>query len=137
MSAERQQDTPDADTLREPVYPDTKGTGGTGSTADEAQQTLTAWEEQRALTANLMEQVCEPKNLIRAYRRVRRNKGTPGVDGMTVHQLADWLREHHATLAASLRDGSYQPKPVRGVEIPKPGGGQRQLGIPCVVDRLV
>lgn len=137
MSAERQQDTPDADSLREPVYPDVKGTGGTGSTADEAQQTLTAWEEQRALTANLMEQVCEPKNLIRAYRRVRRNKGTPGVDGMTVHQLADWLREHHATLTASLRDGSYQPKPVRGVEIPKPGGGQRQLGIPCVVDRLV
>ena len=59
------------------------------------------------------------------------------MDGMTVRDLAAWLREHHATLIASLRDGSYQPKPVRGVAIPKPGGGQRQLGIPCVVDRLV
>jgi RNA-directed DNA polymerase len=84
-----------------------------------------------------MEQICEPTNLTRAYRRVRRNKGTPGVDGMTVHELADWLRDHHATLTASLRDGSYEPRPVRGVEIPKPGGGKRQLGIPCVVDRLV
>ena len=137
MSAQSQQCTADAESLREPVHPDANRSGGTGAMADEARQTLTAWEEQRALTANLMEQVCEPKNLIRAYRRVRRNKGTPGVDGMTVHELADWLREHHATLTASLRNGTYQPQPVRGVEIPKPGGGKRQLGIPCVVDRLV
>jgi RNA-directed DNA polymerase len=137
MSAQRQQGTPDAEDLRAPVHPDANGPGGTGAVAHEAQQTLTAWEEQRALTVNLMEQVCEPNNLIRAYRRVRRNKGTPGVDGMSVQALADWLREHHATLTASLRDGSYRPKPVRGVEIPKPGGGKRQLGIPCVVDRLV
>jgi len=137
MSAESQQGHEDADELRVPVHPDANRPGGTGAEATEVRQTLTAWEEQRALTANLMEQVCEPQNLIRAYRRVRRNKGTPGVDGMTVHQLANWLREHHAALTASLRDGSYQPKLVRGVEIPKPGGGKRQLGIPCVVDRLV
>lgn len=137
MSAESQQGTSDADVPRAPVHPDAKGTGGTGSVAHGAGQTLTVGERQRALTVDLMEQVCEPKNLVRAYRRVRRNKGTPGVDGMTVHALADWLRENHAALTASLRDGSYRPMPVRGVEIPKPGGGKRQLGIPCVVDRLV
>lgn len=84
-----------------------------------------------------MEQVCDPKNLLGAYRRVRSNKGKPGVDGMTVGELADWLREHSATLTASLLEGTYRPQPVRGVQIPKPGGGQRQLGIPVVVDRLV
>ena len=84
-----------------------------------------------------MEQVCDPKNILRAYRRVRSNKGKPGVDGMTVQQLADWLRSNQEALTAALLDGSYQPQPVRGVQIPKPGGGQRQLGIPTVVDRLV
>jgi RNA-directed DNA polymerase len=84
-----------------------------------------------------MEQVCDPKNLLRAYRRVRSNKGKPGVDGMTVDELAPWLRQHGASLTASLREGTYRPQPVRGVQIPKPGGGQRQLGIPVVVDRLV
>ena len=111
--------------------------GGTRTTPHGRQQPFTAFHPTRALTVNLMEQVCDPQNLLRAYRRVRANKGKPGVDGMTVHQLADWLRENNAALTASLRDGTYQPHPVRGVQIPKPGGGQRQLGIPVVVDRLV
>lgn len=101
------------------------------------QQALAAFDPQRALTVSLMEQVCDPKNLLRAYRRVRSNKGKPGVDGMTVHELADWLRENHEALTASLLAGTYRPQPVRGVQIPKPGGGQRQLGIPVAVDRLV
>src|SRR6202521_73852 len=84
-----------------------------------------------------MEQICDPKNLVRAYRRVRSNKGTPGVDGMTVQELADWLRNQQEALTASLLDGTYQPQPVRKVEFPKPDGGMRQLGIPTVVDRLV
>jgi RNA-directed DNA polymerase len=113
------------------------GTGGTRAAAAVQPQTFTASDLQRALTDQLMEQVCDPKNLIRAYRRVRANKGKPGVDGMTVHELADWLRSNHKALTASLLDGTYQPQPVRGVQIPKPGGGQRQLGIPVVVDRLV
>src|SRR5580658_2505791 len=113
------------------------GTGGTRTPPHGPQQTFTASGPQRALTDQLMEQVCDPKNLIRAYRRVRANKGKPGVDGMTVHELADWLRSNHKALTASLLDGTYQPQPVRGVQIPKPGGGQRQLGIPVVVDRLV
>ncbi|MDQ3224037.1 MAG: group II intron reverse transcriptase/maturase [Gemmatimonadota bacterium] len=90
------------------------------------------------MTARLMEQVTEPANLNRAYARVKANKGAPGVDGMTVGQLGGWIKRHKQTLIASLLDGSYQPRPVRGVQIPKPGGaGMRQLGIPTVVDRLV
>ena len=113
------------------------GAGGTRFTEHGRQQTLTAFGQTRALTVHLMEQVCDPKNLLRAYRRVRSNKGKPGVDGMTVHELADWLRENNEALTASLLDGTCRPRPVRGVSIPKPGGGQRQLGIPVVVDRLV
>jgi RNA-directed DNA polymerase len=111
--------------------------GGSRLTAHGRLQASTVFLQQRALTVNLMEQVCDPKNLLRAYRRVRSNKGKPGVDGMTVHELADWLRDNNAALTASLLDGSYRPQPVRGVQIPKPGGGIRQLGIPVVVDRLV
>jgi len=127
----------DQDSDREPTPHDSGSPGGTGTAGAEVLQALTASPPQRALPVDLMEQVCSPKNLLRAYRRVRSNKGAPGVDGMFVHQLADWLREHQEALIASLREGTYQPQPVRGVEIPKPGGGKRQLGIPTVVDRLV
>ena len=97
-----------------------------------------ARNRQRALTARLMEQACEAENLNRAYARVKANKGSPGVDGMSVKKLGEWIKLHKHELIASLLDGSYQPKPVRGVQIPKPGGkGMRQLGIPTVVDRLV
>jgi RNA-directed DNA polymerase len=85
------------------------GTGGTRTPPHGSQQTFTAWEPQRALTTHLMEQICDSKNLLRAYRRVRANKGKPGVDGMTVHELADWLRSNHQALTASLLDGTYQP----------------------------
>jgi RNA-directed DNA polymerase len=112
-------------------------TGGTPLPTQDRQQTFTAFDQQRALTVNLMEQVCDPKNLLRAYRRVRSNKGKPGVDGMTVYELADWLRENSEALTALLLDGTYQPQSIRGVQLKKPGGGKRQLGIPVVVDRLV
>jgi RNA-directed DNA polymerase len=117
--------------------PDAGGNGGTGPAAYEASQASTASGPARALTACLMEEVCQRDNLKRAYARVKANRGAPGVDGMTVGDLGRWLREHQETLIASLLDGSYQPQPLRGVEIPKPGGGVRQLGIPTVVDRLV
>jgi len=96
------------------------GSGGTRDLAHGA-QTFTPLDSQRALTNRLMEQVCDPQNLVRAYRRVRANKGKPGVDGMSVHELADWLRSNTAALTASLLDGTYRPQPVRGVQIPKPG----------------
>lgn len=137
MNAEQQKRTQDLASCQEPVHHGADGDGRTETVPLEARQTFTALDQSRALTTDLMDQVCNPQNILRAYRRVRANKGTPGVDGMTVHELADWLREHSEALLASLRKGTYQPQPVRGVEIPKPGGGQRQLGIPTVVDRLV
>jgi len=111
--------------------------GGTRASACEEPQTSTATDQKRALTNDLMERVCSDENLNRAYSRVKANKGSAGVDGMTLSELRPWFREHREEFIASLLDGSYQPQPVRGVEIPKPGGGVRQLGIPTVADRLV
>src|SRR6266478_2096951 len=85
----------------------------------------------------LMEEVCERENLVRAWKRVRRNKGSPGVDGMTIDDAKDYLREHWPSIRSQLLDGTYQPQPVKRVEIPKPEGGVRKLGVPCVVDRLI
>jgi RNA-directed DNA polymerase len=113
------------------------GEGGTGPGACAEPQALTAFEQQRALTRMLMEKVASSANLNQAYKRVKANKGAAGVDAMSIAELLPWLRENRERLIASLLDGSYQPKTVRGVEIPKPGGGKRQLGIPTVVDRLV
>jgi len=113
------------------------GNGGTGARAHEEQQASTALERQRALAFNLMEQVADPANMNRAWKRVKANKGAPGVDGMTIAEALPWLAEHRDELIASLLDGSYRPQPVRGVDIPKPAGGVRQLGIPTVRDRVV
>jgi RNA-directed DNA polymerase len=121
----------------EPRHHGESGEGDTRTGTSEAEQVLTASLPARALTVDWTEQICDPKNIVRAYRRVRSNKGSPGVDGKTVFDLADWLRDNTEALTASLRQGAYQPNPVRGVQIPKPNGGQRQLGIPTVVDRLV
>ena len=84
-----------------------------------------------------MEQVVCTTNLQRAYQRVRKNQGQPGVDGMTVQALGQHLQTHWATLKDQLLCGEYQPHPVRKVEIPKPQGGKRMLGIPTAVDRVI
>jgi len=105
--------------------------------AREERQADTAWQRERALTRELMEKIASSANLNQAYKRVKANQGAPGVDGMTVSDLRPWIAANKDALIAALLDGSYQPQPVRGVEIPKPGGGKRQLGIPTVVDRLV
>ena len=86
---------------------------------------------------NLLELALERSNMFRALRRVRRNQGAPGVDGMTVEKLPDYLRTHWPAIRAALLDGSYRPQPVLRKEIPKPGGGVRELGIPTVLDRLI
>jgi len=88
-------------------------------------------------TATLMERVVERGNAKAALKRVRQNKGSPGVDGMTVDELPKYLVEHWEAIRAQLLDGTYQPKPVREVEIPKNGGGVRKLGIPSVLDRFL
>ncbi len=113
------------------------GDGGTGAGACAERQALAALEQQRALTQDLMERVAGSANLNQACKRVKANKGAPGVDGMTVQDLRPWLAENKDKLVAQLVRGDYRPQPVLGVEIPKPGGGIRLLGIPSVVDRLV
>lgn len=85
----------------------------------------------------LMERVLAPANLKRAYQRVVSNKGAPGADGMTVADLAGYVKQYWPILKARLLAGEYHPQAVRAVEIPKPQGGTRQLGIPSVVDRLI
>src|SRR5215468_4675937 len=93
--------------------------------------------ESPAVTEQLMEEVCDRENLVRAWKRVRRNQGSAGVDGMTIADARDYLRERWPSIRSQLLAGTYQPQPVKRVEIPKPDGGVRKLGVPCVVDRLI
>jgi RNA-directed DNA polymerase len=93
--------------------------------------------ESPASTNRLMEEVCERENLKEALRRVRANKGSAGVDGMTVGGITDYLKQHWPAIREQLLNGTYEPRPVRRVEIPKPDGGVRKLGIPTVLDRLI
>ncbi|GGH53827.1 hypothetical protein GCM10008014_21890 [Paenibacillus silvae] len=86
----------------------------------------------------LMERILNRDNLNRAYKQVKRNHGAPGIDGMTVGMALPWLRENREELLQSIREGSYKPSPVRRKKIPKPdGSGERKLGIPTVIDRVI
>ena len=85
----------------------------------------------------MLEEVVERENMRAAYQQVKRNAGAPGIDGMSVEELGPHLREEWQRIKAALLVERYEPQPVRRVEIPKPGGGVRQLGIPTVVDRLM
>ena len=87
--------------------------------------------------ADLLERILSRDNLNRAYKRVRANKGAPGIDGMNVEDALPWLRQHRDELLESIRQGKYKPQPVRRKEIPKPDGGVRKLGIPTVIDRII
>jgi RNA-directed DNA polymerase len=99
---------------------------------------VTNGPESPARTDRLMEEVCERENLKEALRQVKANKGSPGVDGMTVGGITDYLKQHWPAIREQLLNGTYEPKPVRRVEIPKPdGGGVRKLGIPSVLDRFI
>ena len=93
--------------------------------------------ERPAATGPSMEAIVERENLRKALERVKRNKGAPGLDGTSVEDLVPYLKEHWPTIRAQLLDGSYQPQPVRRVEIPKASGGTRPLGIPTVLDRFI
>jgi RNA-directed DNA polymerase len=94
-------------------------------------------EPNPANTNRLMEEVCERDNLKEALRRVKANQGSAGVDGMTVGGISDYLKQHWPAIREQLLNGTYEPKPVRPVEIPKPDGGVRKLGIPTVLDRFI
>jgi RNA-directed DNA polymerase len=111
--------------------PKTPGEGTETRTAKRRTESPAGNEEQ------LMEEVCERENCLQAYKRVKSNKGSAGIDGMTVEQLPGYLKEHWPAIREQLLSGTYRPQPVRRVEIPKPDGGVRQLGIPTVLDRMV
>jgi len=93
--------------------------------------------ERPAVAGPSMEAVVERENLKKALAQVKRNKGAPGIDGMTVENLGPYLKEHWLTIRAQLLEGTYRPQPVRRVEIPKASGGLRPLGIPSVIDRFI
>jgi RNA-directed DNA polymerase len=94
--------------------------------------------ESPTTSEHLMEEVCERENLKKALRRVKANKGSPGIDGMSVEELPEYLKEHWPIIREQLLAGTYRPAPVKRVEIPKPaGGGTRKLGIPTALDRFI
>jgi len=106
-------------------------TNPTGGAEDRRRRT------QPALHEVLMEGIVAADNMRRAWRQVRRNRGAPGIDGMRVEDFPAYARGHWPTIKQALLDGTYSPQPVRRVSIPKPGGGERLLGIPTVVDRII
>jgi RNA-directed DNA polymerase len=116
-----------------------EGRGEAPSPVAEGIDALTAAREPKSpeSTEWLMEEICERENLKKALKRVRSNRGSPGVDGMTVDELPGYLREHWPTLRDQLRSGAYVPQAVKRVEIPKPGGGVRRLGVPSALDRFI
>ena len=95
------------------------------------------WKERDSAELDILGKILNKDNLNRAYKRVKANKGAPGVDGMTVEEAFEWLKEHNHELIERIRKGHYTPSPVRRVEIPKPDGGIRKLGIPTVIDRII
>ena len=95
------------------------------------------WKERDSAEPDLLGKILEKDNLNRAYKRVKANKGAPGIDGMTIEDALPWLKEHNHELVERIRSGHYTPSPVRRKEIPKPDGGVRKLGIPTVIDRII
>ena len=136
MSGQRQKNQPEQEVL---AFPE-ESRGDAPKAPAQGIETRMAKRQSESLagTERLMEEVCELENCKQALERVKANKGSPGVDGMTVDELPEYLKRHGLEIGEQLRNGTYQPKPVRRVEIPKPDGqGVRKLGIPCVLDRFV
>jgi RNA-directed DNA polymerase len=136
MSGQRQKNQPEQGVLAFPA----EGRSDAPKAAAKGTETLMAKHRTESLagTERLMEEVCELENCKQALQRVKANKGSPGIDGMTVDQLSEYLKQHGLEIGEQLRNGTYQPQPVRRVEIRKPdGSGMRKLGIPCVLDRFI
>lgn len=95
------------------------------------------WKERDSAEPKLLEAILYKDNLNRAYKRVKANKGAAGIDGMTIEEALPYLKEHQQELINRILKGKYTPSPVRRVEIPKPNGGMRKLGIPTVIDRTL
>ena len=95
------------------------------------------WKERDSAEPDLLGKILDKDNLNRAFKRVKANKGAPGADGMTIDETLTYLREHNHEIVDRIKAGHYTPKPVKRVEIPKPDGGMRKLGIPTVIDRTI
>ena len=104
-----------------------------GRSGRDERTTATFGHERPTTPERLMEEICEPANLKRALKRVKANKGNPGVDGMTVEELPAYVWKHWDCLRRELVLGCYRPRPILRRQIPKPDGGMRKLGIPCVL----
>jgi RNA-directed DNA polymerase len=129
MAAQKQQPRREGHTH----HPESEAFKGDGK----VRQVTVASKRSEPMTTHLMEEVVRRENLQRALKRVRANKGSPGVDGMTVEELGGYLREQWPRIREELLGGDYEPQPVKEGLIPKPGGGTRQLGIPTVLDRFI
>jgi RNA-directed DNA polymerase len=116
-----------------------EGRGEAPGTAEEGTESPAAKRtaESPAIGEQLMEEVCGRENCKQALARVKANQGSAGMDGMTVQQLPEYLKQHWPEIREQLLNGTYRPQPVKRVEIPKPDGGVRRLGIPTVLDRFV
>ncbi|SCK35676.1 group II intron reverse transcriptase/maturase [Variovorax sp. HW608] len=111
--------------------------GEAASEAGSDEATLARREQTNCGATDLLGQALARENMARAWKRVKANKGSAGVDGRTVQETGDYLKTAWPAIRRRVLDGSYRPEPVRRVGIPKPGGGMRELGIPTVVDRLI
>jgi len=128
----------DFDTPSGEMRPHGSGEGANPTAAPlREQQAFAAWREELNWEERILENIAHRYNLEHACHRVKSNKGAPGIDGMTVEEMERWLSTHMAELREQLLTGSYRPQEVKGVSIPKPNGGRRQLGIPTAIDRLV
>ena len=87
--------------------------------------------------SQLLEEILSRENMMLAYKKVKANKGASGIDGVTISEIDDYLKENWVNIRDKIRKRKYKPKPVRRVEIPKPNGGVRNLGVPTVVDRII
>jgi len=136
MSGQRQKNQPKQEVLAFPA--ESRSDAPTAAVQGTETPVAKRQSESLAGTERLMEEVCELVNCKQALQRVKANKGSPGVDGMTVDELPEYRKQHGLEIGEQLRNGTYQPQPVKRVEIPKPdGNGVRKLGIPCVLDRFV
>src|SRR5438874_7022469 len=136
MSGRRQKNWPEQEVLAFPA--ESRSDAPTAAAQGTETRMARRKSESLAGTERLMEEVCELENCKQALQRVKANQGSPGVDGMTVDELPEYLKQHELEIGEQLRNGTYQPRPVKRVEIPKPdGSGMRKLGIPTVLDRFV
>src|SRR5262245_37508513 len=136
MSGKRQKNQPEQ--LGLALFPESRSEAPRAAGEGVEPRTAKRMHESLADTEELMEEVCERENCEQALRRVKANKGSAGVDGMSVRELPGYLKQHWPAIREQLLKGTYQPQPVKRVEIDKPDGdGVRKLGVPTVLDRFI